>query len=92
MATIRNNGSTPCPRCLVPKSRLDGLGLVCDMTIRVKEFREYMANKVEAAHKLVYGLAKPITGAAVDGLLKDFSGVPTKVSVSCTPQCSGHES
>ena len=40
-----------------------------------------MAHKVEAACKQIYGLAKPITGAAVEGLLKDFSGVPTKVSV-----------
>jgi hypothetical protein len=51
------------------------------MTIRVQQFREYMAHKVEAARKQIYGLAKPITGAAVEGLLKDFSGVPTKVSV-----------
>lgn len=51
------------------------------MTIRVKQFREYMVNKVEAARNLIYGLAKPITGTAVEGLLKDFSGVPTKVSI-----------
>jgi hypothetical protein len=81
LATIRDKGLCPCPRCLIPKSKLDGLGLVHDMTIRVQQFREYMAHKVEAARKQIYGLAKPITGAAVEGLLKDFSGVPTKVSV-----------
>ena len=51
------------------------------MVMRVKEFRQYMANKVEAARKAIYDLAKPITGAAVDGYLKEFSGVPTKVSL-----------
>jgi hypothetical protein len=39
-----------------------------------------MASRVEAARRLIYDLAKPITGAGVDGLLKEFSGVPTKVS------------
>jgi hypothetical protein len=39
-----------------------------------------LAHKVEAARKMIYDLAKPITGAAVDGLLKEISGVPTKAS------------
>jgi hypothetical protein len=39
-----------------------------------------MASKVEAARRLIFEFAKPITGVAVDGLLKEFSGVPTKVS------------
>jgi len=38
-----------------------------------------MASKVEAARRLIYECAKPIVGVAVDGLLKEFSGVPTKV-------------
>ncbi len=53
-----------------------------DMMIRVKEFRQYMANKVEAARRVIYNLGKPITGAAVEGYHKEFSGVPTKVSDS----------
>ncbi len=70
----------PCPRCLVAKSKLDKLGLKRDMAIRIQGFRNYMASKVEAAQRLIYDFAKPITGAGVDGLLKEFSGVPTKVS------------
>ena len=81
MATIRDKGLAPCPRCLVAKSKLDNLGLVRDMAIRVSGFRKYMASKVEAARRLIYESAKPIAGVAVDGLLKEFSGVPTKVSV-----------
>ena len=81
MATIRDKGLAPCPRCLVAKSKLDNLGLVRDMAIRVSGFRKYMASKVEAARRLIYEFAKPIAGVAVDGLLKEFSGVPTKVSV-----------
>jgi len=50
------------------------------MAIRIQGFRNYMASRVEAARRLIYDLAKPITGTGVDGLLKEFSGVPTKVS------------
>jgi hypothetical protein len=39
-----------------------------------------MASKVEAARRLIYDFAKPIMGAGVDALLKEFSGVPTRVS------------
>lgn len=79
LATIRDKGLTPCPRCLVEKSKLDKLGLVHDMAIRERGFRQYLASKVTAAQHLIYNLAKPIAGAGVEGLLKDFSGVPTKV-------------
>jgi len=77
---MRDKGLFPCPRCLVAKSKLDNLGLVRDIAIREKGFRQYLAHKVEAARKMIYDLAKPITGAAVDGILKEFSGVPTKAS------------
>jgi hypothetical protein len=77
---MRDKGLYPCPRCLVAKSKLDNLGLVRDVAIREKGFRQYLAHKVEAAQKMIYDLARPITGAAVDRLLKEFSGVPTKAS------------
>ena len=51
------------------------------MAIRVKQFWQYMVNKVEAARRAIYDFAKPITGVAVEGHLKEFSGVPTKVSI-----------
>ena len=50
------------------------------MAIRIKQFRQYMANKVAAARRMIYEFAKPITGPAVEACLKEFSGVPTKVS------------
>jgi len=92
IATIWDKGLAPCPRCLVPKSRLDKLGLVHDMAIRIKEFWQYMANKVEAARRVIYDLTKPITGVAVEGHLKEFSGVPTKVGVDFFKQRTGTDS
>jgi len=77
---MRDKGWSPCPWCLVAKYKLDYLGLVRDMAIHEKGFRQYLAHKVEAAQRMIYDLTKPITRVAVDGLLKEFSGVPTKAS------------
>ena len=52
---------------------------MCDIAIHTQGSWNYMASKVEAARR-IYDLAKPITGTGVYGLLKEFSGVPTKVS------------
>jgi hypothetical protein len=77
LATIRNKGSCPCPRCLVTKSKLDGLGTYRDNLARLNKFRECMADKVAAARRAVYDLAKSIRSTVVEDLLKGFSGVPT---------------
>ena len=79
LATIRDKGLCPCPRCLVPKTHLDRLGLKLDIKNRLTQFRQYMANKVKAARHIIYQLACPITGTKVEDLLKPFSGVPTEV-------------
>jgi hypothetical protein len=80
LATIRDKGSCPCPRCLIAKSKLDGLGLRRDISIRVTKFREFMADRVEIARKAIYTFARSIRSTVVENLLKDFSGVPTVVS------------
>lgn len=81
LATIRDKGICPCPRCLILKAKLDKLGLRRDIMVRVNKFRVYMAEKVALARKAIYESAKPINGAAVEGLLKEFSGVPTQVCI-----------
>lgn len=80
LATIRDKGSCPCPRCLVTKSKLDRLGTHRDDSARLSEFREFMAYKVAAARRAIYDLAKSIRSTVVEDLLKGFSGVPTTVS------------
>ncbi len=79
MATIRENGLFPCPRCLVPKSLLHTLGCPDDIVERVERTRKFLFNLVKKARKFIYKDAKPINGAAVDDELKGFSGVPTVV-------------
>jgi len=89
LATIRDKGLCPCPHCLVPKSKLDRLGLQRDVTVRITQFRTYVAEKVGYARRAIYSLAKPISGKVVEDLLKTFSGVPTEVSGSLRFPYSG---
>lgn len=86
IATIRDKGVCPCPRCFMPKSRFDQLGLKADISARIKSVRLYLRDKVFAAREALYKLGAPIKGAAAERLLKAFSLVPTLVSAfSCRP-------
>ncbi|KAF9038247.1 hypothetical protein BJ165DRAFT_1532122 [Panaeolus papilionaceus] len=76
LATIRDKGMCPCPRCLVQSDKLDQLGTRED-TDKRGQHRTYQANKVEKARVFIYKKAKPINGVDVEALLKKFSGVPT---------------
>ncbi|KAJ7330330.1 hypothetical protein DFH08DRAFT_926009 [Mycena albidolilacea] len=85
LATIRNLGKCPCPRCLVEKDRLDQVGNIRDDNVRVesaradnKQFRSY----VERARSWIYRQAKAIKSVKVEGLLYAKSWVPTKNAFS----------
>ena len=80
LATIRDQGLCPCPRCLVSKSKTDKVGLAADMKTRIEKARRYLGDAVNEARKSIYKLGLPIGGAAVERLLKPTSSVPTKVS------------
>ena len=79
MATIRDNGLCPCPRCLTPKTHLDWMGWIPDFNFRNSNVREYLLEKVQAARDLVYRLGHSVAGTRVNGLLKLTSSVPTLV-------------
>jgi len=80
LATIRDNGLCPCPRCLMPKSKLDQMGRHWDFRFRLREARRYLSDKVQQARRIVYKLGQAVAGAGVDGVLKATSSVPTVVS------------
>ena len=80
LATIRDNGLCPCPRCLMPKTHLDRTGWVHDLNFRTNNVRQYLHAKVQAAQSFIYQLGHAVAGARVDGLLKLTSSVPTLVS------------
>ena len=80
LATIRNQGLHPCPRCLIPKAKLDETGMKHDNKFRLKNVRSYLFDFVLIARKAIYNLGAAIAGEAVNQLLKTTSSVPTVVS------------
>ena len=80
LATMRGRGLSPCPRCLVPKSKLDQTGTKRDSNFRLKNVRTYLFDSVQIARNAIYNSAAAIAGTVVDRLLKAMSSVPTLVS------------
>ncbi|KAG5634841.1 hypothetical protein H0H81_000543 [Sphagnurus paluster] len=77
LATSRDKGLCPCPRCLMPKAQIDRMGLVNDIKFHTANPRQWLSYAVTRAREFIYKMALPIAGAAVDGLLKATSSVPT---------------
>ena len=85
VATIKDFGSHPCPRCLVTIDQICAIGRDDDRKRR-EETRRYdnaeRRERVDEAREWLYDKGYVITGDKVDGLLKDKSMVPTKVFTS----------
>jgi hypothetical protein len=83
LATIRDKGLCPCPRCLIPKPKLDRVGHLADAKARTNQARSYQSVRglVEMARNAIYDQGVPINGARVQRLLKPTSSVPTLVSL-----------
>jgi hypothetical protein len=81
IATIRDKGLCPCPRCLVRKSEIDKLGQKLDARYRINQARTYLGNTIASARDFIYKLGYGIRSAAVERLLKEQSLVPTPVCV-----------
>jgi hypothetical protein len=79
LATIRDKGLCPCPRCLIPKVKTDLMGQVRDLAQRISHARNILYDVVQTARRSIYQLAIPINGAAVEQLLRPTSSVPTVV-------------
>ncbi|KAJ7138764.1 hypothetical protein C8R43DRAFT_1131929 [Mycena crocata] len=77
LATIRDKGYCPCPRCLVHKSNLSKMGLLHDLRARITCARIYFRNKVSTARDLIYKVGLAISNGRIDMLLQEFSLVPT---------------
>ncbi|PPQ84255.1 hypothetical protein CVT26_011861, partial [Gymnopilus dilepis] len=77
LATIRDKGLFPCPRCLTPKSKLENMGMKRDSQFRQKNPRTYLLDFVCRARDAIYKRAAAIGGAVVERLLKATSSVPT---------------
>jgi hypothetical protein len=82
LASIRNLGLCPCPRCLIPKERLQNLGKARDRQQRLTLRRRDDAQRrsaVASARKLIYEKNYAVDSQGVERLLKAQSLVPTYV-------------
>ena len=82
LATIRNFGSCPCPRCLVPKSKIPEVGTANDDRRREKSRRVDNSTRnwnVSLAREYIYERGFGVRSAAVERLLAEESYTPTMV-------------
>ena len=82
VATIRDYGLCPCPRCLVRKEDIFKIGREDDRRTR-EELRRVdtveRQDRVEQARTNLYEKGYALGGKYVDGLLLQDSLVPTRV-------------
>jgi hypothetical protein len=81
IATIKDMGSCPCPRCLMPKASFDLVGLFRDMQDRVTNLRTYCLENVMKARGFIYKSGNTVNGSKVQTTVGEGSWVPTVVSV-----------
>jgi len=84
LANIRNLGHYPCPRCLIPKDRVNNMGKQRD--IRQRETLARLddvdhRHRVSVARDLIYEKNYAVDSAAVKRLLGKDSLVPTAVRI-----------
>jgi hypothetical protein len=84
LASIRNLGNCPCPRCLTPLSDAHKFGMAMDQkkrrTLARTDDRSRQI-KVSSAWKLIYCNNYAVNSAPVESLLKETSLVPTSVCI-----------
>jgi hypothetical protein len=83
MASIRDKGLCPCPRCLIPLSRVQNMGMKRDMRQRETLARvddEDRKRMVRTAREIIYEKNYAVDTTSVEILLQPQSLVPTSVS------------
>jgi hypothetical protein len=85
LASIRNRGYCPCPRCLIPLSRFQNMGMKQDMKERKTLARvddEAWRRKIDIAQDIIYKMNYAVDSEAVEKILKDESLVPARNAFS----------
>ncbi|KAG5639975.1 hypothetical protein DXG03_002044 [Asterophora parasitica] len=80
LATIRNLGKCPCPRCTLPKERIPELGTQLDLRRRVTLARRDDSPRrfrIRIAREFIYERGFGVKSAAVERILEADSLVPT---------------
>jgi hypothetical protein len=82
VSCVRNGGTCLCPRCLIPRNRVQNLGMTLDMKQRQTLARvddESRTRLIERAREIIYRKNYAVDTDAVEAILKEQSLVPTLV-------------
>ncbi|KAG8768938.1 hypothetical protein FRC12_005262 [Ceratobasidium sp. 428] len=85
LATIRDKGACPCPRCLVPLKHAHKMGTPSDMRMRAKNARRDNLTRqklIQRARGLINTDGKAVDNVEVQRLLQPHSYVPTENAFS----------
>jgi hypothetical protein len=85
LASIRNLGCCPCPRCRIPLDHAHYFGMARDRSQRVSLARVDDQDRrfnIATARRFIYENKKRVNSAAVERLLKENSLVPSTVCLS----------
>ena len=85
LATIRNLGTCPCPRCEITKDQIPQVGTIPDNNRRARLARRngpLLSGNIRAAREAIYRHGKTVRSTAVENLLYPLSFVPTYVRES----------
>ncbi|KAJ3576110.1 hypothetical protein NP233_g670 [Leucocoprinus birnbaumii] len=84
LATIRFLGGCPCPRCMIKKNMICGLGTAADQEARNNARTDSIARQglVEQARKLVFRSGKSVASGPVEKILKPHSMTLTRNAFS----------
>ncbi|KAF7374197.1 GLOBIN domain-containing protein [Mycena sanguinolenta] len=79
LATIKNFGGCPCPRCFIEKEKISDMGTKADMRRRLNTRKDTSSwrETIQRVRTWIFDKGYLITGAAVNRLLKPQSWVPT---------------
>src|SRR5882762_4883161 len=82
LASIKDRGRCPCPRCLIPKDRIQNMGMTQDRQQRITLKRvdsDQRRFNVANARRLIYDLNYAVDSKSLAAFLKAESLVPTLV-------------
>jgi hypothetical protein len=85
LSTIKNLGAAPCPRCLIKKKDIPGVGTWSDAQKRRPRIdNDQRHQAIEEARKSMFEKGLAINSKAVQKHLNVRSMVPTQVSIHLT--------
>jgi|ERR1700722_329144 len=82
LASIKQLGQCPCPRCFIKKDQIPGLGTQVDQQRRnkIRQDSRTLQTKVEMVREWIFKQGRSLVSKAVERVLGVMSVVPVRVS------------